>query len=131
VLLPEDARSADGAGAAVALCPGFRRLALLLDVSAWGGAGLQVYVQHSADGGRWMDLAAFEPVTGAGAQVAWVEAQPEIAGTVCPADECTLAPGTVQPGFACSKLRVRWTLSGPATHSFAVEAVAIYERNPR
>lgn len=127
-LLEPAARDADGAGDGAQLRPGFTRIAALLDVEAsGGGTGLQVWLQHSPDGERWMDLAAFEAVPGAPFQVLWIEAQPALPGAVEPATDCALAAGTLRHGFVFSRLRARWTAGG-ASHTFRVDVVAIYER---
>lgn len=131
VLLAPAARGADGAGAAVALRPGFARLAVLLDVTAFGGgSGLRVWLQHSRDGVRWQDLASFITAAGVDAQVAWIEAQPQIQNRVQHVTQGLLLGGTVESGFVFSRLRARWTVGG-ASHTFGVEAVAIYERPGR
>jgi len=128
VLLAEGLRAGDGAGDAVCLRPGFARLAVLLDVAAWGGgAGLRIWLQHSPDGERWLDVAAFPTVAQAGPQVAWIEAQPELSGTLAVPTDGTMSPGVLHSGFVMSRLRVRWG-GGGASHSFGVEAVAIYPR---
>ena len=124
-LLESLARDGSGVSEAVALRPGFARLALLLDGAAAGGT-LRVWVQHSADGECWQDLAAFDAVTTADAQVAWVEAQPEIAGSVHSQQDGGLAAGTVHAGFAMSRLRIRWSCA--TAHLFGVDVVAIYPR---
>ena len=127
-LLSSAARGIDGVGETVNLRPGFARLALLLDAQGAGtGAGLRIWVQHSWDGTRWADLAAFDLVNATFAQVAWVEAQPEIDGSVVQRMDGQMAEGEVHSGFVMSKLRVRWTCGG-ATHVFGVDVVAIYER---
>jgi hypothetical protein len=129
LVLPPGVRTADGAGSPITLRPGFARLALLLEVTQFGGgSGLRVWIQHSPDGVRWLDLAAFDAVDAAGAQVAWVEAQPALAGSVGTAADGQMAPATVHQGFALSRLRARWSTGGVVAHAFAVEAVAIYER---
>lgn len=131
VLLAPETRATDGVGAPVRLRPGFARLALLLDVPQFGGgSGLRVWVQHSPDGNRWLDLAAFISVSGVDAQVAWLEAQPEVVNRVQYATSGTLLAGTAHQGFLFSRLRVRWTVGG-ASHTFGAEVVALYERGPR
>ncbi len=130
LLLPE-ARTGDGSGPGVPLRPGFARLALLLDVTGFGGGeGLTVRVQHSPDGSRWYDIAAFQPAAGVESQVAWLEAQPALSGVVCPPGQLLLAAGTVHPGFVMPLLRARWEAGGPLTHAFGVDVVAIYPRSP-
>ena len=125
-LLPSVARDGSGVSEAVALRPGFARLALLLDGAAAGGS-LRVWVQHSANGECWQDLAAFDAVTTADAQIAWVEAQPSLAGCVHAQQDGALAEGTVHEGFVMSRLRVRWTCG--TAHVFCVDVVAIYPRS--
>lgn len=128
-LLPPGARSTDGVGPPVGLRPGFARLALLLDVTAFGGgSGLRVHVQHSRDGARWHDIAAFAVVTEAGSQIAWLEAQPALAGSVEAATDGGMPAGAVHSGFVLPRLRVRWSLGGETVHAFGVDAVAIYRR---
>lgn len=127
-LLETAERDADGAGAGVQLHPGFARLAALLDVEAFGGGGgLQVWLQHSPDGERWLDLGAFNTAASSPFQVLWIEAQPVLEGAVEPATDGALAAGTLREGFVFSRLRVRWTVGGVA-HTFGVDVVAIYER---
>ena len=64
-LLAAASRSADGVGGAVSLYPGFARIAALLDVPVFGGGGgLQVWLQHSPDGTRWMVERSFGPYGG-------------------------------------------------------------------
>src|SRR5688572_4521508 len=124
-LLAPAARAADGTGDSVPLRPGFARLALLLDVTAYGGgAGLRVWVQHSPDGSRWQDLASFMAVSGVEAQVAWIEAQPKVQNAVQHATNGLMIAGTTQDGFVFSRLRVRWTVGG-VSHTFGAEVVAI------
>jgi hypothetical protein len=126
-LLPLAAHALSGVSDGVTLRPGFARVALLLEVTAIGLSGVRAWVQHSPDGERWADLAAFETQNSTGAQVAWVEAQPELAGGVFPLLDGEMAEGEVHQGFTMSRLRVRW-FSGGAGLMFGVEAVAIYER---
>jgi hypothetical protein len=127
-LLASASRSADGVGSPVSLYPGFARIAALLDVPVFGGGGgLQVWLQHSPDGSRWMDLAAFNTVASSPHQVLWMEAQPELAGAVEPATDGALSTGELRSGFIFPRLRVRWTVGG-VSHTFGVDLVAIYER---
>ena len=128
VLLAPGIRSADGAGPVLTLRPGFARLAVLLDVRTYGGgSGLRVFIQHSADGARWHDIAAFATAQEVGPQIAWVEAQPAVGG-VAAATDGGMAQSTVHQGFVMPRLRVRWSVGGVVTHSFQVDLVAIYER---
>jgi hypothetical protein len=128
-LLASAARAVDGAGASALVRPGFARLAFLLDVTAYGGGtGLKVWIQHSPDGARWLDLAAFALVTAAGPQIAWLEAQPELESCVAACSDGAMAAGTVHEGFVMPRLRVKWSVGGAVTHTFGVELVAIYAR---
>lgn len=120
------ARRGAGTGAIVTLPPGFARLALLLDVRYVDLPGLRVWVQHSPGGDCWHDLAAFEGVDGPDAQVAWVEAQPAVAGAVGPVPDGSLPPGSVHGGFCFPRLRARWSAPAGRSHLLGVELVAIY-----
>ena len=126
ILTPPADHAGDGTGAAHALRPGFQRLAVLLEVTAFGGgSGLSVYLQHSPDGVRWLDAAAFNLVTGAETQVLWLEAQPAVTGAAYAATADPVGPGMPHPGFLFRRLRVRWSTGG-GTHTFGVDVVAIY-----
>jgi hypothetical protein len=127
VLLPAGVRAAEGVGPALALRPGFARVAVELDVTAFGGgSGLRVWLQHSADGEHWRDCAAFAAVTAVGAQVAWLEAQPALAGAVTPTGDGLLAAGSVHAGFLHPRFRARWTLGGSVAHTFGLHLTAVY-----
>ena len=129
--LPLLEQSLNGTGEPLVLRPGFVRLAALLEVTAYGGgAGLDVRLQHSPNGSRWLDLAAFDTVVQPGSQVAWLEAEPDAPPRVEAAGEFVLAPGTVSGGGIFSRLRAAWNLGG-AVHTFGVDLVAIYRRRER
>jgi hypothetical protein len=109
-----------------------------LDVTAAATAGsdtLNVYVQHSWDGGTtWDDIISFTQVLGNGGakneRATWVAVAAPTSAIAAKSD-AALTAGTVRQGPVGSTWRVKWVIGGGGgvAFNFSVKAEVIRERD--
>ena len=123
------ARTAGANGAAVAGFGRFRRLIMLLSITASAtdaGDTLDVYVDGSLDGSStWFNVAHFPQQAGNGAAVMHVAVlDPSDPGTATFNVTSDAAAGAVRPAVYAPYLRARWAVvdsgDGNSSHTFSV-----------
>lgn len=122
------ARTANGTGDAVAGFGRFRRLGLLLEITASAtdaGDTLDVYVDGSLDGATWFNLIHFGQQAGNGtAKKELAILDPSAPGTSVIAVTSDASAGAVRPAGFAPYLRARWAVAdsgdGNSSHTFGV-----------
>lgn len=115
---------ANAAGTTVADLSRAKRAIILLDLTAAGGAAgdvLDVYVDVSIDGSKWLNAAHFTQIAGnAAAMSAYVVLDPSAPGTAPIVTTSDAASGAVRPSAWGAYMRGRYTLVDAGLHGQSV-----------
>jgi len=124
------ARTTDGTGTATLIGGYVKRVLLVLDVTASATAAddvLNVFVDVSPDGSKWLNACHFVTQAGNGAaKTEFAVLDPTNPGTATVVATSDAASGVVRPGAFGKYMRARWTLvdagGGDTSHTFRVRA---------
>ena len=111
---------ANSAGTAVANVGNAKRVIILLDVTAMGGAAgdtLDVYVDVSLGGTKWLNAVHFTQLAGnAAAMSAYAILDPSAPGTTPIVTTSDCGSGVTRPGAFGTDIRGRYTLVDAGAH---------------